>query len=65
MMKSVTHSRGIVVLSTILLTVLSLAQPAFSDVGILGDWVTGLTHAKEAGSNRVLILIAQAEYSSS
>jgi hypothetical protein len=52
-------------LAAALMVCLSLAQPAFSEVDILGSWVTGLTHAKEAGSNRVLILIAQAEYTSS
>ncbi|MDD5381479.1 MAG: hypothetical protein PHG53_07585, partial [Phycisphaerae bacterium] len=59
------HKFTYIKLAAVLTVCLCLAQPAFSDVGILGDWVTGLTHAKEAGSNRVLILIAQAEYSSS
>ncbi|MBN1392762.1 MAG: right-handed parallel beta-helix repeat-containing protein [Sedimentisphaerales bacterium] len=30
-------------------------------VEIIGSWGTGLTHAKESGNNRVLILIAHAE----
>jgi Tfp pilus assembly protein PilE len=30
-------------------------------VGILGSWVTGTTHAREAGTNRALIFIAHAE----
>jgi subtilisin family serine protease len=34
-----------------------------SDVNIIGSWVTGLTHAKEQGTNRALIFIAQAERS--
>ena len=32
-------------------------------VEIIGSWVTGTTHAKEAGSNRALIFIAHAEHS--
>jgi hypothetical protein len=33
-------------------------------VTLLGSWVTGTTHAKEAGSNRALVFIAHAERSS-
>jgi lysophospholipase L1-like esterase len=32
-----------------------------NNIEILGDWVLGLTHAKEAGPNRALILFAYAE----
>jgi unsaturated rhamnogalacturonyl hydrolase len=48
----------------LLLILLNLSQPAFSTVSILGSWVTGTTHTKEAGSNRVLIVIGHAEGSS-
>jgi unsaturated rhamnogalacturonyl hydrolase len=48
-------------LAAILLTVLCMSQPALSQVGILGDWVTGTTHTKEAGSNRLLVVIGHAE----
>ncbi|MBN1788167.1 MAG: agmatine deiminase family protein, partial [Sedimentisphaerales bacterium] len=34
-----------------------------TDIEILGDWATGLTHAKEAGSDRALIFIANCELS--
>ena len=48
-------------LATIVLTVLSLARPALSQVGILGDWETGTYHTKQAGTNRALIFIAHVE----
>ena len=32
-----------------------------TDIEILGSWVSGTTHAKEPGTNRVLIFIAHAE----
>ena len=38
-------------------------QPPGTDIEILGSWVTGTTHAKEAGYNRALIFIANAEAS--
>jgi hypothetical protein len=34
------------------------------EVSIIGSWVTGLTHAKETGTNRELIFIAHAERTS-
>jgi M6 family metalloprotease-like protein len=34
-------------------------------VEIMGSWVTGTTHAKEAGANRALVFVAHAESSSS
>jgi unsaturated rhamnogalacturonyl hydrolase len=45
----------------LLLIVLNLCQPAFSEVQILGSWVTGTSHTKEPGSNRLLIVIGHAE----
>ena len=33
------------------------------DVEVIGSWVTGLTHAKESGTNRALIFIAHTEHS--
>ncbi len=45
----------------LLLAVLALSQPAFGGVNLLGSWVTGPSHTKEAGSNRVLIVIGHAE----
>jgi rhamnogalacturonyl hydrolase YesR len=48
----------------LLLIVLNLSQPAFSEVQILGSWVTGTSHTKEAGSNRLLVVIGHAEGSS-
>lgn len=35
-----------------------------SDVGTLGSWVSGTTHAKEAGANRALVFIAHARHNS-
>ena len=35
-----------------------------SDVGTLGSWVTGTTHAKESGTNRALVFIAHARHNS-
>jgi hypothetical protein len=35
--------------------------PPSTDVEIIGSWISGLTHAKEAGTNRALILIAHVE----
>jgi unsaturated rhamnogalacturonyl hydrolase len=48
----------------LLLIVLSLSQTAFSAVSLLGSWVTGTSHTKEAGSNRILVVIGHAEGSS-
>src|SRR4030042_946503 len=47
----------------LLLIVLNLSQPAFSAVSLLGSvpWVTGTSHTKEAGSNRILVVIGYAE----
>jgi len=47
----------------LLLMVLTLSQPAFGDVSLLGSpaWVTGTSHTKEAGSNRLLVVIGHAE----
>jgi unsaturated rhamnogalacturonyl hydrolase len=45
----------------LLLVVLTLGQPVFSEVQILGSWVTGTSHTKEAGSNRLLVVIGHAE----
>jgi rhamnogalacturonyl hydrolase YesR len=45
----------------LLLVVLSLNQPAFGQVSLAGSWETGTSHAKENGTNRVLIFIAQEE----
>jgi len=36
-------------------------EPPSTDVEIIGDWETGTTHAKEAGTNRVLIFVAHSE----
>jgi GH35 family endo-1,4-beta-xylanase len=33
-----------------------------SDVGVLGSWVSGTTHAKEPGADRALVFIAHAEH---
>jgi rhamnogalacturonyl hydrolase YesR len=41
--------------------VLTLSQPAFSEVDILGSWTTGTSHAKEAGTSRLLVFIAHEE----
>ncbi len=51
-------------MGAIFLMVLSLARPAFSNVGILGSWATGTSHTKETGNNRALIFIAHNAYSS-
>ncbi len=40
---------------------LNLAQPAFSEAEILGSWGTDTSHTKEAGSDRVFVVIAHAE----
>jgi hypothetical protein len=65
-MKSVTHSwETVVLLTTIALTVLSLSQPAFSQVNLAGSWATGTSHTKEAGTDRALIFIAHGELTSS
>lgn len=48
----------------LLLMVLTLSQPAFGEVNLLGSWVTGTSHTKEAGSNRILVVIGHAEGSS-
>ncbi|MBN1392701.1 MAG: glycoside hydrolase family 88 protein [Sedimentisphaerales bacterium] len=48
----------------LLLIVLNFSQPAFSAVSLLGSWVTGTSHTKEAGSNRILVVIGHAEGSS-
>jgi unsaturated rhamnogalacturonyl hydrolase len=45
----------------LLLMVLNLGQTAFGQVSLLGSWVTGTPHAKEAGSNRILVVIGHAE----
>jgi hypothetical protein len=67
MMKSVvikpeTRSQSILMMVIAAAVCLSLAQPAFSAVSILGSWTSGATHTKEAGSNRVLLVFAHAEY---
>jgi unsaturated rhamnogalacturonyl hydrolase len=51
----------IVLLSAVLLMALCLSQPAFSQVNLAGMWVTGTSHTKEAGSNRLLVVIGHAE----
>jgi rhamnogalacturonyl hydrolase YesR len=45
------------------LVVLTLVQPAFSAVQILGStpWVTGTSHTREDGTNRLLVVIGHAE----
>src|SRR4030042_1162247 len=48
----------------LLLIVLNLSQSAFGQVSLLGSWVTGTSHTKEAGSNRILVVIGHAEGSS-
>jgi unsaturated rhamnogalacturonyl hydrolase len=45
----------------LLLMVLTLSRPVFGQVSILGSWVTGTSHPKEAGSNRILVVIGHAE----
>jgi hypothetical protein len=46
-------------------TLITIPTPGSSGaVAILGSWATGLTHAKESGTNRALIFIAHAEHSS-
>lgn len=45
----------------LLLMVLTLSRPAFGQVSLLGSWVTGTSHTKEAGSNRLLVVIGHAE----
>ncbi|MHC4395735.1 MAG: DNRLRE domain-containing protein [Planctomycetota bacterium] len=40
----------------------TVAAPT-GEVGIIGSWVSGTTHAEQAGSNRALIFIAHAESS--
>jgi hypothetical protein len=54
-----------VLLAAMLLTVLSLSQPAFSQVNLAGSWATGTSHTKEAGTDRALIFIAHGELTSS
>ncbi len=49
--------------SAVLLTVLSLARPALSQVNIIGSWQSGTSHTKESGTSRALIFIAHAEHS--
>lgn len=39
-------------------------EPPPTDIEILGSWVTGLTHAKETGSDRALIFIVHEESTS-
>ncbi len=41
-----------------------MTQPPRGDVEILGSWTSGLSHAKENGSNRALIFIAHDESTS-
>jgi glucuronoarabinoxylan endo-1,4-beta-xylanase len=36
-------------------------EPPSTDVEILGDWGTGLSHTKESGTNRALIFVAHVE----
>ncbi len=51
-----------VVSVVIALTVcLSLAQQAFGEAEIIGSWVTGISHTKESGSDRLLVVIAHGE----
>jgi rhamnogalacturonyl hydrolase YesR len=45
----------------LLLMVLTLSRPVFGQVSILGSWVTGTSHTKEAGSSRLLVVIGHAE----
>jgi unsaturated rhamnogalacturonyl hydrolase len=65
MMKSAINKqkkrRTSVLSATILLAALSLSKPAFSEVSIIGSWTTGTSHTKEAGSNRLFIVIGHAE----
>jgi O-glycosyl hydrolase len=37
-------------------------EPPPTDIEILGSWVTGTTHAQEAGTSRALLFIAHAEH---
>jgi uncharacterized protein YjdB len=41
------------------------AGTSATTINLLGSWVIGTTHAKETGTNRVLIFIAHAEYTAS
>lgn len=45
----------------LVLMVLTLNRPALGEVNLLGSWVTGTSHTKEAGSNRILVVIGHAE----
>ena len=48
----------------LLIMALTLSQPAFGEVSILGSWATGTSHTKEAGTARALIFIAHEESTS-
>ena len=48
-------------MALLLLLVLGLSQPVFSQVSILGSWQTGTSHTKVSGSDRALIFIAHGE----
>jgi len=45
----------------ILLTIIVSAQQAFGEASIIGSWVTGSSHTKESGSDRLLVVIGHAE----
>ncbi|MDD5328328.1 MAG: agmatine deiminase family protein, partial [Phycisphaerae bacterium] len=38
-----------------------IPPPSITDVEIIGNWATGLTHAKETGTDRVLVFITEWE----
>jgi hypothetical protein len=58
MCRKLTYIRLAVV---VLMVCLSPARPAFGQVSLLGSWVTDPCHTKEAGSNRLLVVIGHAE----
>jgi glucuronoarabinoxylan endo-1,4-beta-xylanase len=41
----------------------SATPQIFVDVNIIGSWISGTTHAKEAGINRALVFFVHSEYS--
>jgi hypothetical protein len=51
--------------SFVLVLLICLSRPVFSQVGILGEWQTGTSHTKESGSDRALIFFAHGESASS
>ncbi len=59
--KPKTWGQSILSAAMVLTVCLNLAQPAFSEAEILGSWGTDTSHTKEAGSDRVFVVIAHAE----